>query len=147
MHKTATDAGSLAGSDDFPTLELVGQILGFPNHRRFALVRFDSDGAIFELCSLEDADVRFVVVPPALFFADYAPEIPDAAAELLQAEPADELLALVLVTLSEELSDATANLLAPVVVNPRTRLAAQVVLDDTSLSLRTPLVPDHAPES
>ncbi|HSE08505.1 MAG TPA: flagellar assembly protein FliW, partial [Nocardioidaceae bacterium] len=65
----------------------------------------------------------------------------------LEAETADDLVALVVVTLGEGLADATANLLAPVLVNPSRRLAAQVVLDDAELPLRTPLVPDHAPES
>lgn len=129
-----------------PVLEMVGPMLGFPELHRFGLARHDEAGVIYDLRSLEDPAVRFVVVPPALFFPDYAPEIPDATAQLLRAETADDLLALVVVTLGEGLGDATANLVAPVVVNHAERLAAQVVLDDPALSLRTPLVPDHAPE-
>jgi flagellar assembly factor FliW len=147
MQKTSTDPRSIdTGSEELPALEMVGPMLGFPDHRHFALVPQDEAGAVFDLRSLEDADLRFVVVPPTIFFSDYAPEVPDATAELLQAESAEDLLALVVVTLGQGLADATANLVAPVVVNHRKRLAAQVVLDDQALSLRTPLVPDHAPE-
>lgn len=141
------DSGAGSGADDIPVLEMVAPMLGFPEHRRFALAALDEEGAIYDLRSLEDAELRFVVVPPVLFFSGYSPEIDDATAALLQAEEAEDLLALVVVTLGEGLSDATANLLAPVVVNHRKRLAAQVVLDDVDLSLRAPLVPDHAPES
>lgn len=147
MQKTSTDISSNdTESTDIPILDMVGPMLGFPELRSFALARHDEDGAIYDLRSLEDETVRFVVVPPVLFFGDYTPEIPDAAAELLQAESGDDLLALVIVTLGRGLADATANLVAPVVINHRKRLAAQVVLDDPELSVRTPLVPDHAPE-
>ncbi len=140
-----TDKIPAANAEDVPVLRMVAPMLGFPDHSRFALASLDDEGAIYDLRSLEDEGLRFVVVPPMLFFSDYAPEIGEATAELLEAESADDLLALVVVTLGEGLSDATANLLAPVVVNHRTRLAAQVVLDDADLSLRAPLVPDHAP--
>lgn len=147
MQHTSTAAGATATTEQpIPVLEMVMPMLGFPEHRRFGLARHDEAGAIYDLRSLEDAELRFVVVPPVLFFSDYAPEIPDAAAELLQADSADDLLALVIVTLGEGLADATANLVAPVIVNHTKRLAAQVVLDDLDLSVRTPLVPDHAPE-
>ena len=147
MRTTSTDTTSDTTTEEIPVLEMVGPMLGFPEHRRFALAALDEEGAIYDLRSLEDAELRFVVVPPVLFFPDYAPEVDDVTAELLEAEEVEDLLALVVVTLGEGLSDATANLLAPVVVNHKKRLAAQVVLDDVHLSLRAPLVPDHAPES
>ena len=147
MQTTPTDTTSDASTEEIPALEMVAPMLGFPEHRRFALAALDEEGAIYDLRSLEDAELRFVVVPPVLFFSDYSPEVDDATAALLEAEEAEDLLALVVVTLGEGLSDATANLLAPVVVNHKKRLAAQVVLDDVDLSLRAPLVPDHAPEA
>lgn len=131
-------------TSDIPVLTMVGPMLGFPEHERFGLARLDENGAVCDLRSLDDPDLRFVVVPPALFFPDYAPEITDATAEQLQARTADDLVALVVVTLGEEPDEATANLLAPVVLNPAQRLAAQVVLDDSTLSLRAPLVPAGA---
>jgi len=147
MQDTSTPDLTSTRSSDIPVLTMVGPMLGFPEHLRFGLARLDDDGAVCDLRSLDDPELRFVVVPPGLFFPDYAPEINDTTARQLRAETADDLVALVVVTLGEGLSDATANLLAPVLVNPDKRLAAQVVLDDASLPLRTPLVPDHAPES
>ena len=143
---TSADTTTTATPVDVPTLEMVSPMLGFPELRRFGLARLDEQGMICDLRSLEDPELSFVVVPPELFFADYTPEISDATAALLEAETADDLVALVVVTLGAGLADATANLLAPVLVNTRRRLAAQIVLDDIDLSLRAPLVPDHAPE-
>jgi flagellar assembly factor FliW len=147
MPDTSTARADAAPTGDLPVLDMVSPMLGFPEHRDFALVRLDDQGTICELRSVTDPDLRFVVVPPALFFADYAPEITDTTAAQLRAESAEDLIALVVVTLGDGLADATANLLAPVLVNPGQRVAAQVLLDDVSMSLRAPLVPDHAPES
>jgi flagellar assembly factor FliW len=81
------------------------------------------------------------VVAPGPFFADYAPEIDDAVVAELGVEHADDLLALLVVTLGSTPDSATANLLAPVLVNHRTRRAGQYLLDDVDLPLRAPLAP------
>ena len=125
--------------DDLPVLEMVQPMAGFPDQRRFALARLDDTGLVCDLHSLDDPGLRFVVVPPTTFFTDYAPEIDDSVVTELGVETEDDLLALVVVTLGENPQDATANLMAPVLVNHRTRRAGQFLLDDADLPLRAPL--------
>lgn len=127
-------------TDEIPLLEMVEPLLGFPERDRFALIRLDDEGVVCALRSVDEPDLRFVVVPPTAFFPDYAPEIDDETADALGATTAEDLLVLVMVNTADSAERATANLLAPVVVNHRTRRAAQVVLHDDRLSLRTPLV-------
>jgi flagellar assembly factor FliW len=129
-----------AVQDEIPVLELVEPLPGFPEHRRFALARLDDAGVLCALRSLDDPELRFLVVPPGAFFSDYAPEIDDQTAAALAIDSAEDVLALVMVNPGDSASTATANLLAPVLVNHRTRRAFQVVLDDPSLPLRAPLV-------
>jgi flagellar assembly factor FliW len=126
--------------EEIPVLEMVEPLPGFPDHRRFALARLDDDGVLCALRSLDDTALRFLVVPPAAFFADYAPVIDDQTVAALDIESADDVLALVMVNPGDSPRTATANLLAPVLVNHRTRRAFQVVLDDPTLPLRAPLV-------
>jgi flagellar assembly factor FliW len=128
-----------SASTDLPEISLVEPLPGFPDARRFALVELAPGGALFALRSLDDPDLRFLVVPPAPFFPDYAPEIDDISAATLQLTGADDALVLLVVTPGDTPADATANLLAPVVVNVRTHAAAQVVLADASLPIRRPL--------
>lgn len=128
-----------AAEDTLPSLEFVGPVAGFPSLRRFVLVELEETGMLCSLRSLDDPDVRFLVLPPAPFFPDYAPEIADDWADQLELTSAEDALLLLVVTPGASAADATVNLLAPLVVNVRTRRAAQVLLDDDSLSLRASL--------
>ncbi|MFY0406998.1 flagellar assembly protein FliW [Solicola sp. PLA-1-18] len=127
--------------DDLPVLSLVEPILGFPEHRRFALVQLDDAGLTCSLRSLDEPDLSFLVVPPGPFFPDYAPEVEDDLVASLGIEDGDPVVTVVLVNAGADASAPTANLLAPVVVNHRTRLAAQVV-QQGDLPVRAPLWPD-----
>lgn len=131
----------VAESDtDLPVIEMVEPVPGFPGHRRFALVRLDDDGVLCALQGLDDNEpLRFLVVSPAAFFPDYAPVIGDDVVETLDIREAGDVIVLVIVNPGTGLADATANLLAPVVVNTATRTAAQVVLTE-DLPVRAPLI-------
>ena len=125
---------------DLPVIELAHPMPGFPDDERFALVRLDESGVLMGFRSLHRDDLQFVVVPPAPFFPDYAPELDDdVAAELGIASAADALVLLV-VHAGDSLASTTVNLRAPIVVNTATRRAAQVILEDAELPLAAPLV-------
>ena len=125
--------------EEIPVIEMVEAMPGFPDRTRFALVRLDEDGVLCSLKSVEDPELRFLVVPPTVFFPDYAPEIDDATVSALRIERAEDVLVLVVVNPGEQAANATANLLAPVVVNTVSRQATQVVLGE-DLPVRAPLV-------
>ncbi len=133
------DGGEAPAAPSIPTLEFVGPIAGFPQHVHYALVELDETGLLCALQSLDDTDLRFLVLPPGPFFADYEPEISDDWAEQLEISHGEDALILLIINTGAVASDATANLLAPIVINLRTRRAAQVVLEDSSLPLRAPL--------
>lgn len=134
--------GHVSGTTEtLPALDFVGPVAGFPEHRRFVLVELEPAGVLSALRSLDEPGLRFLVVPPAAFFPDYAPELSDEWVEQLRLTRAEDALLLVIVTPGSGAHDATANLLAPVVVNLATREAAQVLLDDQALPLRAPLRP------
>jgi flagellar assembly factor FliW len=127
--RPARQAGAETGS--VPVIEFVAPMPGFPHERRFVLVRLDSEGLLFALTSVDSPGLRFLVTPPAPFFPAYAPEIDDETLSLLGAAQdagGDDLLLLLVVTAGESASEATANLMAPIVLDQRTRRAAQVVL-------------------
>lgn len=125
---------------DIPVIELVHPMPGFPDLARFALVQVDDDGVLCSLTSLDRPGLRFLVVPPVQFFPDYAPEVEEDVLGDLGTEAVDDLLVLCVLTAGESLATTTANLAAPLVVDTVTHRGLQVVLDDPSLSVATPLI-------
>jgi flagellar assembly factor FliW len=132
---------SITNTDlEIPALHFAAGIPGFPEARDFALVWWgDDDGPFSILTSLDQAGLEFLVIPPHSFFPEYAPEVDDDTAERLGLESEDDALLMVIVTVGDDATAATANLLAPIVVNQHTRQAAQVVLAEGDLPLRAPL--------
>ena len=125
--------------EEIPVIEMVEPMLGFPDRTRFALVQLDESGVLCALRSVDDPSLRFLVVPPNVFFPDYAPVVDDASVATLGIASADDVLVLVVVNPGDSAAAATANLLAPVLVNTVTRQGGQVVLTD-ELPVRAPLI-------
>lgn len=128
------------GTPEIPVIELAQPLPGFPGRERFALVQVDEAGVLCSLTSLDEPGLRFLVVPPAPFFPDYSPEVDEAVLADLRSSSVDDLLVLCVLTAGESLASTTANLAAPVVLDTSTHRAVQVVLDDPSLSVATPLI-------
>ena len=149
-----------ASSDDsaLPELSFVRPIPGFTDLRRFVLVRLDDvateggpdpsspetgesrpDSPLYELRSVEQADVRFMVALPEAFFSGYEIELADQECEDLGLTDAADALVLVMLTVGRDAAGTSANLLAPIVVNARTRVAAQVILTGSDWPVRAPL--------
>jgi flagellar assembly factor FliW len=121
-------------------LTFVEPLPGFPDHDQYTLTAIDPDGVLLALRSVRDPGLRFVLTAAGQFFPAYAPELPEAVGTALDAAPSDELRVLLVLTIGDQLSAATANLRAPVVVSERTGRAMQVVLDDPSLPMQQPLL-------
>ncbi|MBG0818575.1 flagellar assembly protein FliW [Planomonospora sp. ID82291] len=125
---------------ELPAIEFVCPMPGFTDNRRFVLVRLDEDGVLYSLRSLEDPGPRFLVISPNPFFPGYEPEIDDETLAALGAGETSQLLVLLIVTAPGSITEATANLLAPIVVDTATRRAVQTVLSGSDLPVRAPLV-------
>ena len=122
------------------TLALAEPLPGFPGHRDFVLVPAEPSGRLFWLQSVAPEGPRFLAVPARSYFPDYAPAVPPAACADLGLEDLAEADVYCLVTVPDgDITAATAILRAPVVVNPATSRARQVVLADGRHPIRRPL--------
>jgi flagellar assembly factor FliW len=111
---------------------------GFPDQRRYVLIE-EQDSPVEWLQSLDDAAIVFALIEPFIFMPDYAFELGEAEVEALGVQAPEDLLVRCIVTLREDPSGITANLLAPVVFSRRTHLARQIILQDSELPIRFPL--------
>ncbi len=128
---------TLAPVAALPLLGMVTPLPGFPEFRDYVLVTADGDGRLFWLQSLDAGGPRFLAVPPDRYFPDYAPVLTRAVLAELDLDDAADARVYCLVTVpAEGPSAATANLRAPVVVNPANWRATQVVLPDNRHPIR-----------
>lgn len=126
---------------EFPIIDLVAPMPGFPNLHQFVLVRVTEEGVLYALTAVDNPSLRFLVVPPAPFFPDYAPEIDDQSLRALRAADPARLHILLVVTAGDTPGSSTANLMAPVILNEANRTAIQVVLTGSGYPVRATLMP------
>ena len=78
----------------------------------------------------DETSLGFVILDPRVPFVDYDPVFTPEDLEGLEASSADELVLLCVVTVPQDVKQMTANLLAPLVINPAKRLGKQVIISD-----------------
>jgi len=114
-------------------------LLGFPECRRFALVRAEHDG-LFWLQSVEYSALVFLLVDPFAVVRGYSIDVaPSQLAELGAYRPADIGLLSVVTLPSAPGEQPTANLQGPIAINFATRMAKQLVLSETDFGVRCPI--------
>lgn len=124
--------------DESRVIHLRRGLLGFPEHRKFALIQTGEESYFFWLQSLDEADLAFVVTDPQMFFRDYEVPLREEVIEELELEATADAQVLVICNRVDDW--LTGNLLGPLVVNARNRAAAQVVLTERRWTTRQPLL-------
>jgi flagellar assembly factor FliW len=123
-------------------------ILGFEDYHRAELL-YSEENLPFLWMRLHGPDVlHFVVMEPSNIIPGYEPEIFDEDAAQLDLHGSADAMLLNIVTLSHtQPVEATINLIGPIIVNRRTRIARQRVLSNHGrYSSQHPLVNHSRPE-
>ena len=141
--------------DEERVINFPNGLLGFPDHKRFALIQTGEENYFFWLQSVDEPNLAFVVTDPAIFFKGYEVPLRDETRQDLRLDAAgDEEAAgdrpgptavaetfLQVFVICNKVDDwLTGNLLGPLVVNSQNRLAQQVVLTEKKWTTRQPLM-------
>lgn len=121
-------------------------IPGFPNLRKFILLARESDNPIHWLVSLENEFVAFPIVNPWIVCVDYSLNLSHLDIQELNIENQSDLNIWAILTIKDDPSQATINLLAPIVVNLKNRKAKQIIQEESNYSVRH-LVKDEVERS
>jgi len=114
-------------------------MLGFPECRRFALLRGEREG-LFWLQSMEYSTLTFLLVDPFTVSEGYAFDLqPSQIAELGPAKATDIGLLAVVTLPTDESERPTVNLQGPLVINFASRRAKQIVSSDEQYGVRCPV--------
>ncbi|HHY17715.1 MAG TPA: flagellar assembly protein FliW [Firmicutes bacterium] len=102
-------------------------LIGFQSCRKFIVMNLDKTGILKWLQSLDDESLGFAILDPRMAFKDYDPVFTPKDLEPLSASDPGELILLSVVTVPRDIKKMTANLQAPLVINPKKRLGKQVI--------------------
>ena len=119
-------------------------VFGFEEYTQFVLVNDSNMGSgICWLQSIEQKNVCFIMLNPLEVKRDYAPVVMQDVLILLQAVPEDNLDCWVLMVIGETFRKSTVNLKSPIIINHKTNLAVQVILEQ-DYAIRQPIFDEEA---
>ncbi|MHB8146868.1 MAG: flagellar assembly protein FliW [Vulcanimicrobiaceae bacterium] len=118
---------------------------GFPNLHRWIALNLESQSTFIWLQSVDDIDVALPTIDPWMVFETYDPKLPPYAVATLEIADASDFAILCVVVATADAQEMTMNLVAPIVVNLRARRGRQIMLENSSYSVREP-IPRKAPE-
>ena len=127
-------------------------IPGFEHTRQYTLVPHKTPqgqpSPFRWLQSLEEPSLAFPVINPWSVRPDYAPTVPGVSIKQLGiGDVREQAQFLAVVTIPQNNpAGITVNLLAPILVNRETKAAKQVIVQNESYSIRTPLLDAMSPE-
>lgn len=113
---------------------------GLQDLKKFILVDFEENPIFKILHSVEDEEVGLVVVSPFDFINEYEFELKDSIVERLAIKDSNEILVLNTVTLSSKVENITTNLKAPIVINRKSKLGEQIIIDNEKYMIKHPLL-------
>ncbi|MEN9724027.1 MAG: hypothetical protein RJB38_2013 [Pseudomonadota bacterium] len=118
------------------TITIPQGLLGFPEYTRFCLIDPADDTLILWLQSLDNPEVVFPVLEPKVFRLDYSAKLSALELRELKLDNVNQSAVLSVLTIPEDITQMTANLKAPLVVNLKEQIAKQVVLQENEYSVK-----------
>jgi flagellar assembly factor FliW len=132
-----TESVSLNQLDDVSVIVFSEGLVGQPRWRRFVLLNAEDQDAVGILQSLDDEMLSLMVTWPNLVLPEYKVALAPSDRAALDLEAGEQPTVLTTVSVHGEV--ITTNLVGPLLINPRTLAARQVVLSDGGYSTTHPL--------
>ncbi len=115
-------------------------IPGLSAIKRYAIVESDDLAPFSWLQSCEEPFLSIMMLDPALIDPTYKVRLADEHVSLIGEFNPEEIGVRVLVVVPKDPSKMTANLLAPIILNPKTLKGAQIVVEGTRDMLRVKVI-------
>lgn len=115
---------------------------GFEEEKEFALLPFDESGLLYVLQSITSTQTALVITDPFPFFKDYEITLNDSHTAELEVENEKDAAVFTVLTVQDPFQETTANLQAPVILNPAKQKGRQVILSDTAYRTKHKLFPN-----
>jgi flagellar assembly factor FliW len=111
-------------------------IMGFPELTEFCLVDSGDETLILWLQAVQNPDIAFALLEPKVFRSDYAVRLSAAELRELKLENVNQSAVFSILTIPSDVTQMSANLKAPLVINLRQQIARQVVLQENEYTIK-----------
>lgn len=135
MHVHTASFGEIEVKEE-EIFEFVQGIPGFDEYIRFVVIAPDDIAPFSYVQLMEEPDVSFLVADPFYFFKDYDFTLSSAVQDNLGIQQGEDIRIFTIVTINQQAATASANLLAPIVVNMKSKLAQQIILHDSPYKVK-----------
>lgn len=113
-------------------------IFGFETFKEFVLLDFEPDNDnVMCLQSVQESQLAFVIMNPYNIKAAYSPSLSESDIKSLGIDEATKgVLYYVICVVKDEILDSTVNLRCPIVINPESKKAKQLILDNEDYTFK-----------
>ena len=122
-------------------------IPGFENEKQFILIPMEANSPFFYMQSTSNEDLCLLLADPFVFFPDYEIDIDDLEMQKLDFDNEKSQLAIYLVlSVPEDFKQTTANLRAPILINPDKCKGMQYISNKTVYTTRHNIFRSEQPD-
>ncbi|MFP5457500.1 MAG: flagellar assembly protein FliW [Bacteriovoracia bacterium] len=111
-------------------------LLGFDQLKKYFVVDPGDSTLILWLQSIEDEKIAFPIIEPKIFKPDYVAKLLPADLNGLDLESLSNAKLYSILTIPANVVEMSANLKAPIVINSAKKVAKQIVLADSKLTVK-----------
>lgn len=141
MKKLSTTRFGKIEIDETKIINFAEGIPAFDAEKEFVIIPYSQDAPFFFLQSVKTPDLAFLMANPFVFFEDYEFTINDESLQKLKLKDQKDLLIYCLLTIPESnIKKATANLLAPIIINQVNHQGMQLILENSPYNTRHLLI-------
>lgn len=122
--------------DKKDVIEFTEGLLGFESLKKFFIVDPGDQTLILWLQSIDDAATAFPIIEPKIFQPNYMVKLLPVELNSLALENLQNASVYTVLTIPQNVTEMSANLKAPIIINNKTKQARQIVLQDSKLEVR-----------
>ncbi len=123
----------------FKSIDLINGLPGFEHLHEFILAELEGYAPFCALRSVKEPDISMLVIDAKLLAIWKDIDLPPRELQILGVDKTADSEQFVILKVNQGTQEFTANIKAPIVFNPESGAANQVILDNASLSVEHPL--------
>ncbi len=114
-------------------------IPGFENEHQFMILKQNAESPFFILQAVTNPQLALIMIDLEQVVPGFSVELPDEIVVELKLTKPEDAVAYAIVVLPADISQATVNLAAPVIINIKEKQGKQVILNNPAYSIKHPL--------